>query len=245
MTKLAIFGDSFGDDFTLWPKYYKGVGPSWIDYLRDNSNYEITNFCVGASSFWYQYHRLEENHKDFDRILFLVTQPGRFHSFVKRDLEHWTNVDHVQRAINTEPNLSYKERQHLDALQQYFLFLQDHHRDDRVHFALLQNIRGYIRPDTKFISVFPESMLPDSKEHNLKFLAFLEPHWFRIDAFGSSSDYYDARKCHISEENHLILGKKILDYLDKDIPLDLNPDHFVHHPTKPLEHYFRPHFNKL
>jgi len=39
--KLTIFGDSFGDDHFLWPRYYKDVGPSWIEYVAEKTNYEI------------------------------------------------------------------------------------------------------------------------------------------------------------------------------------------------------------
>ena len=40
--KIGIFGDSFADDYTVWPNPYTGVGSSWIAYLRDHYFRKVT-----------------------------------------------------------------------------------------------------------------------------------------------------------------------------------------------------------
>lgn len=243
--KLAIFGDSWGDDHSLWPRYYKNVGDSWIDYLGYNTSYEITNFCVGGSSFFFQYERLLNHHENFDKIIFLIPSAGRIHSKVRDTLEHWGTVEQVHRAIANFTDLTFSEKEHLQAIEKYFAYIQDVNKDKTVQTALLQNIKSFLRPDIKFISVSPDSCFEDSSTNNLHKLAFIEPTFFDVDAFSSKTNYYDARKCHLSEENNLILGKKVLEFLENNVPLDLNFDHFCHTPTMPLDHYFRPHWNKL
>ena len=54
--KLAIFGDSFGDDTGIWPIPHSDVGPSWIDYLR-NQNIDIDNYSQGGTSLFYSYQK--------------------------------------------------------------------------------------------------------------------------------------------------------------------------------------------
>jgi hypothetical protein len=241
--KLAIFADSWGDDYSQWPRPYSGVGLSWLDYIRANSNYEITNYSMGASSLWFQYDRFIKNYANFDKIIFFVTEPGRVHCLIRNELEHWVSYEQVQRAANNF-KLDYRESKKIDALKNYYSYIKNDYADNSIHDALLSNIK-WLRPDVKFVSGFPTSRLPDSGTNNLLFLAFIEPDYFKVEVFGADIQYYDARKCHMSEENHLIFGKKILDYLDKDCELILDRKDFVHTSTKPFEHYFREHFAKL
>ena len=67
--KIAIFGDSFGDDYNLWPDPYSGVGPSWVDYLR-SQNLEIENFSVGGTSLFYSYQKFISTYEKYDKVIF-------------------------------------------------------------------------------------------------------------------------------------------------------------------------------
>jgi hypothetical protein len=48
----------------------------------------------------------------------------------------------------------------------------------------------------------------------------------------------DARKCHLCEENNLILGKQIQHCLEHNLELTIDIEKFVT-PTRDSEHYFR------
>jgi hypothetical protein len=50
--------------------------------------------------------------------------------------------------------------------------------------------------------------------------------------------YSDARKCHLCEENNLILGKQIQHCLENNLELTIDIEKFVT-PPREFEHYFR------
>ena len=57
-----------------------------------------------------------------------------------------------------------------------------------------------------------------------------------IDIF--QAGYSDARKCHLCEENNLILGKQIQHCLENNLDLDIDIEKFVT-PPRELDYYFR------
>jgi hypothetical protein len=57
------------------------------------------------------------------------------------------------------------------------------------------------------------------------------------DVIPAEKNFYDARKCHLCEENNLILGQKIETFLE-GAPVKLCLDDFVN-PTRNIDYYFR------
>lgn len=67
MTKIAIYGDSYGSSFEGWPKY--------LEILYGNCT--VTTFALGASSANYSYLKFLETNEKYDVIIFLWTSITR------------------------------------------------------------------------------------------------------------------------------------------------------------------------
>lgn len=71
--KIGVFGDSFADENMQ-------SGKSWISWLRENDDItSVTSWGIGGTSLEYSYQKFLENHNDYDRIIFLATEPNRMH----------------------------------------------------------------------------------------------------------------------------------------------------------------------
>lgn len=73
MTKIAIYGDSYGDSFHGWP--------SWLEKLYGNCT--VKTFALGASSVNYSYLRFLETNEKYDLVIFLWTAVTRNGLIVK------------------------------------------------------------------------------------------------------------------------------------------------------------------
>jgi len=108
--KIAVFGDSFGDDYNLWPDPYLGVGPSWIDYLR-NQNIEIDNYSCGGASLFYGYQRFISTYQKYDKVIFLVTSPGRISVPKGNQTEEFANLtsveNHLKNCVDFETKIKF------------------------------------------------------------------------------------------------------------------------------------------
>ena len=77
--RIGIFGDSFADENLR-------KGKSWIEHLRENN--DVTSFGSGGTSAEWSYNNFLNNHSDYDRIIFLATEPRRMHMW-----DHRTNKE--------------------------------------------------------------------------------------------------------------------------------------------------------
>jgi hypothetical protein len=73
MTKIAIYGDSYGSSFHGWPEY--------LGKLYDNCT--VTTFALGGSSANYSYLRFLETNEKYDIVIFLWTSVTRNGLIVK------------------------------------------------------------------------------------------------------------------------------------------------------------------
>lgn len=242
MIKLAIFGDSFGDDTGLWGSgKFENVGPSWIDYIRSTDKYEVTNFAYGGSNLYYSKKFFDQHYEKFDEIVFLITHPlGRleFKKFEKELInlpKQFFNINTVLSLEKESYTFTEFENSLLNAVKDYYIYVQNDEFDLAVHHAMLDDIKVKF-PKVILIPCFHDSFL-DNKV-GLIDIAQKEQKFFGLgDGIPNSKNFADARKCHLCEENHLILGKKILEFLQGN-PVVLNIHDFVN-PTKNKEHYFR------
>jgi hypothetical protein len=104
---------------------------------------------------------------------------------------------------------------------------------------MLDDIK-YKFPKIILISGFPSSV-PWLRTGSMVSIAQKEQKFFNLgDGMPNDPNFYDARKCHMCEENNEIFGKKVIEFLD-GAPVKLNIDNFVN-PTKDINHYFRKRF---
>ena len=134
--KLAIFGDSFGDDTSVWPNPHLDVGPSWIDYLR-NQNIDIDNYSLGGTSLFHSHQKFMLNYQKYDKIVFLVTSPGRISvpmDDTTKDFNPGSLERHLKLCVNVERKII------LNAIRDYFIYVKNDTFDEIVHKLLIEDI---------------------------------------------------------------------------------------------------------
>ena len=246
--KIAVYGDSFGDDNGQWPHTHDNVGPGWTQLLGATGNNNVSNFSEGGASLFYSFTQFKDTHADYDRIIFMITNPGRItleiedFSSLSRSQKHHPSYDQVVRwkevLLRLNPN-SHGINQ-LSALEQYFLFVRNAEYDTDIHHLMVNAIKK-ISPDTIIIPCFHNSI------HDLTHKAMCEIGHMEIEHLFNDryekiyhelhSTRIDARKCHMSEENNFIFYRKMLKFLSGE-PVHINVDDFIK-PPMPLDHYWR------
>jgi hypothetical protein len=236
--KIGIFGDSFGDDSNLWPDPYSGVGPSWIDYLR-NQNIEIDNYSCGGASLFYSYQRFISTYKEYDKVIFLVTGPGRISVPESDQREEFFNLTSVEKHL--ENCVDFKRKIKLNAILNYFIHVKNDTFDNLVHKLLIEDILKK-HGDMLAIPCFAHSGI-DNQIPLIAIPRFEADFWNMEEVMPWSDTEYDARKGHMCEENNLMLGQEIYNWV-KTGNYNLSRENFKT-PTKEFTHYFRTDFRIL
>ena len=221
--KIAIFGDSFGDDHINWidRNDWLDVGPSWIDYLRQF--HDIDNFCCGGTSLYYSKILFDKTDlSKYDKVIFIVTSPYRRTNYNS----NW-NLGSLEIMLSKK-NLDLEWKTKLLALRSYFLHVWNE-SDQYFHNLMIKDISN-ILPSILHLSY---KQLDDVSNEECKKLYGGQ---ILHDIF--QAGYSDARKCHMCEENNLILGKQIQHCLENNLELIIDVEKFVT-PPREFEHYFR------
>jgi hypothetical protein len=232
--KIGIFGDSFGDDYNLWPTPYIDVGPSWVDYLR-SQNIEIDNYCSAGSCLFYSYQNFISNYQKYDKIIFLVTSPGRITVQMedKRN-EDWFSFSQVENELKHCFDVARKIK--LNAIRDYFIYVKNSTFDDVVHKLLIEDISKK-HNDILMLPCFGHSGI-SNQTPLIDLAAFEAKFWNMKELLPNSDTEYDARKCHLCDENNLMLGQEMYNWI-KTGSYSLKQENFKT-PTKEFSHYFRP-----
>ena len=227
MKKIAIFGDSFGDDHVNWKDQNRwlDVGPSWVDYLRNY--YQIDNFSLGGSCLYYSKKIFDNTNLDqYDHVIFIVTQSIRRYQVVpglsnNDSLSNWNYASSLHRLLLCTPS----QIKYIKTINNFFLYMHNE-SDDYFHMLMKKDIVAR-RNDVLLLDYEELIQIDRDIETN---------HW--INCGYSIENYSDARKCHISEENNLIFGKQLFSCLQTNSNWKLVLNEFTL-PTKSFEHYFR------
>jgi hypothetical protein len=220
--KIAIFGDSFGDDHINWidRNRWLDVGPSWVDYLRQF--HDIDNFSSGGSSLYYSKIIFDKTDlSKYDKIIFIATSPYRRYNYDS----NW-NIGRIQTELANK-NLDQETIKKLLALRSYFLYVWNE-SDQYFHDLMIKDITNMF-PAVLHLRYqqLDEASNRECKKVYGKLLT---------DIF--QTGYSDARKCHLCEENNLILGKQIQYCLENNLDLDIDIEKFIA-PPREFEYYFR------
>jgi len=230
--KLAIFGDSFGDDTGVWPIPHSDVGPSWIDYLR-NQNIDINNYSQGGTSLFHSYQKFISTYQQYDKVIFLITSPGRISvpmdSTIK-DFNPGSLERHLKLCVNVERQII------LNAIRDYFIYVKNDEFDEVVHRLLVEDISNK-HNDMLMIPCFDKSGI-DNQTPLLDISKF-EAEFWNIEEIIPQADLLrqDSRKAHMCEENNLMLGQEMYNWI-KTGSYSLKQENFKN-PTKEFSHYFR------
>lgn len=232
--KIAIFGDSYADDHSAWSHRYTGVGPGWPDYLR-SQNIEVDNYSLGGTSLYYSYQKFILKYQEYDKIIFVVTHSGRISVPVGigNQEEYYVNAALVEDALKN--CFDFERKIKLAAIRDYFLYVKNDKFDNLVHKLLIEDISRK-HEVILMIPAFPNSGIDN--QIPLIDISFFESKFWNLNWIYPDSDAgHDARKCHMCEENNLMLGKEIYNWV-KTGNYKLNPANFKT-PTKEFSHYFR------
>jgi len=237
--KIGVFGDSFGDDFRNWPDPYTGVGASWVDYLRDQ-NIEVDNYSCGGTGLYYSYQKFITQFQEYDKIIFVVTSPGRINVVEDNGLETpWFNLSQVEKELKS--CFDHKKKVKLHAIYDYFKYVKNDKFDELVHDLLIDHISK--KHDAMLmIPCFEQSRI-NGQIPLMKISEFEAKFWNLEEILPNSDTIYDARKCHMCEENNLMLGKEIYNWVVTG-NYSLKKENFKN-PTKEFNHYFRTDFRIL
>jgi hypothetical protein len=195
--KIAIYGDSFGanpigvKDYSLYP-YVKS---SWWEIL--STKYNVTNFCEWSASLLYSTEQFIQTHQEFDKIIFLITHPGRI--TVKHNLQykHFVNYEYSTFWRRDAKKQGWNDL--LDAVLLYYKFIQNDSLSSIQHQSYLSYIKS-IRADMFLIPCFQHSF---KNNFSLCDIFDKEQQYWNTEY---KVDKLDIRKGHLTNSNHVILA---------------------------------------
>jgi len=245
--KIAVYGDSYGMHYLNNLKDdVLDRGKSWIELLEEK--YQVTNFCVNGSSFFYSYKLFLENNQNFDYNILLVTEPNRITLPDEYELplsKHVTpgTLSGFGRSENVITNTL------ISSINSYYNIIHNREAVYISHNLMLENIIR-LNKKTIIIPCFKTSTTDKSYSLNcisayelqdsefLRKLKYKSYHpWTAIKDENTKWTYNDYRKCHLNEENNKILFNLIYDAINNNkqrINLDLKQ--FVK-ASKDIEYY--------
>jgi len=232
MKTMAIYGDSFADPTSNTTSLEE---KGWTNLLK--KHYDVTNYAAYGSSVYYSYTNFINTQSQYDTIIFVTTNPGRWHipyTIGNLDL-HFnapTTIDSIFKKFDSSitPTI-YKK---LKVLKDYYIYLQEGQEytvDETFCKLMIRDIRQ-IRPDAIIIpwndmcayQRFFWNCFND--EINVEYLA--------RNIFNSIFETNII--CHVSSEVNQIIFENIKTALDTS-KWELNlPEPFIH--PHPFSYYF-------
>lgn len=199
--KIAIFGDSYSSTYA-----YKHMNhyPSWSQLLA--TKYTVTNFSENGSSLYFMKKIFDKHYKEYDKIIFCITAPGRLEFQVDSlkgnpKFETWYRHISTIRAIRSRsryPELNEYDKARYQVLYDWMLKIQDFEYEQYVHNMMVKDIIN-LRPDALLIPCFPISLF--DQETALETVTRFEDKFLKK----KTGFYNDERSCHMSSNNNKIL----------------------------------------
>lgn len=226
--KIAVYGDSFAASLH---KFKKDIGlKSWVDHLSEK--YDVTNYAVEGSGLYYSVTKLKATKHLYDKIIFVITTPGRLYLEGNDILEKYESVHlsalpmaefvYSQRKDEIDP-VSIELAKIYNASIQYFTHIQRVKYDRFVHDLQVDHIKS-IRPDIILIPAFSDSYRFNMYNPCLYDITDMENKHWGIPIRNTSPE--DRRRCHMSIENNLILAGLAERWLQGE-PVNININDFV------------------
>lgn len=235
--KVAVFGDSFADVLPNNPT------PNWVQNL--SSKYDITNFARGGSSLFYSLNLFEKNNHNYDKIVFVVTNPGRlvlpawpcfdniYHRMIPGPLVAKNRIEDFSN-VNSEIDSKLKNQLLVwQAALDYFKYVQFQEFDTYVHNLMFDQITKH-RPDTIIIPSFQTSHHSFANKNCMIDIQTKEDNAWGIEEYS----FRDIRNSHMTLKNNEIFAEKVCEWLNGK-PVDINLDDFVIPSMKEKDFYFR------
>lgn len=225
MSKLWIFGDSYG---TITPEQYANCKEwHWISVLANTvADNKFMSIChYGASNEWIflQFREHIQYIAEGDLVIVISTNIDR----------RWFFYDNVGSSNLSVANVSNLSKEQITAIEQYILHLRNPVISPLLFDQFCHSLH-YIAEKNKFnlliLPGFEERGFPISGKYSVTGSLFdvckneisgkTVENWSKYIATKYNGD--DPRIGHISEINHSVLAKKLIDTFNTGHPLDLN-----------------------
>jgi hypothetical protein len=224
--KVAIYGDSHAACI-----FERSINDdiSYVEMLYHK--YDIKNFGQGGSSLFYSYNLFLKTEKHFDKIIFLITTPGRIylnpfdHPTIHPNHLHITGINQAEWYTEI---YSDENKKVFQSVKDYILYVQNMQQEQMFHELMTQNIKR-LRPDALIIET---TKFASGKDTDFNF--------WNIDEIAANifAEFNDFRHCHMSKEKHIILYEMIEENIKTGKDIDYTRLMNVK-PSKTFEEYFK------
>lgn len=249
MKDLIIFGDSFAAEFkeTLIVEFLKNNKKnvleqhnaliSYHSLLRNSNKFNsVTSYGIEGDDLWHQFKKFQEVYTGEELVVLFETGPNRLTSPEGIPCTNYNTVTHLQELA-----LKFKDAFTKDlyavadrrlkvysAAAEYFLYLQRDDFDKFVHNAIIEEMKR-INPNILIIPCFKSC-----KTYNNMSLVDITN--FEFKPGKASTEVFDLRRNHLTEENHQVLANQIIKYFTDNTPV--NFDEFIKTPNTNVSKYF-------
>jgi len=228
--KIGIFGCSAAVDHYA---YFPGTDifyHSWSHLVKDHYP-ETENFAVGGSSLFFSYTNwLNNRHKNYDKTIFIVTNPERWYMpNLPLEFQHASGVGHLEVLRDRAKDL--ETRKILQTVIDYEIYAKDSLFYKTMHNFMVNEILQFRGPDFLILPL-NETCIANWTGEFMKPIFWLDIDHYQIDDWG----HKDQRKCHMNRENNRILADKIIKWTQTG-KIDLNINDFTTSKW-PVEYYF-------
>lgn len=221
MLKVGIFGDSYADPISHGHDNFKDMDQlGWPNLLK--YKYEVGLHGKTGSSIFYSYQQFLKYHEQYDKIVFVVTNPERWVKSVsvageQKNVSTYIVAEHFLK----QNNLTIEERCILEALKSYYLFLEDQ-ESTHIFGKLMIDHMKLLRPDIILIPIGRGTVGLDT----VGFFDYSVAFHSDMSFFNSSIEwgvayarlletYYEYRLiCHFSPEINELIATDVLDALE-------------------------------
>lgn len=206
--KVAVFGDSYADEkIHRRESGYK----SWVELLREKYYPDLTCYGEAGSSLYFSYKKFIENHNNYDKVIFIITTPGRvtIPDYIKFNenpdsylMYHINSIETAQSHLDDRPAIMTEQgRLAHNAVIEYYKYLHDQTYDKIMYMLMKENI-SKMRNDV---------VLVDTLRRGLSDISYYEfaPEGGRPPEMWH---YRDQRMCHMSKKNNEILADKMFEW---------------------------------
>lgn len=206
--KIGIFGDSFCD-------HEVGENSSKWWHQLGNYGHEVQSFGESGASLVYSAEQIEKNYKNFDFLIWAVTEPTRMTILVDEEprVLHFTKPEPTRYS-------SYKFKSENNLKIKIATDFHKHIFDDQQSILIGQALVYHLLQKHQNLMVIPCFYDPlNHLEFNLYTLNLWEAEFYfpNTDLLDVYRLYRDNRPCHLSIENNQILAKLVADDLKPGI----------------------------
>lgn len=256
--KLGIYGDSYGN-LNLEKERRQGLGTCWIEELQKLTGYtEVSNYAAPGVSLMYCYEQYKKTKTENNFNIFIIPNLARsyYPELEKLGLGNswYANYQSILVAQQDfelmrfdDDNVRNKMKRILDSVLTYHELWRSSSYDTILNKSFALNL---IQSEQNTLFLYTDLSLFGPDRFTLVNLSQWEMNELGWKALFTEKDIHygtvqnnkflaDARLCHLSQENNIILAQKIKDAIDQQQKvLHLNKDDYQVPPNH-ITHYIR------